>query len=102
MSQLTEKMRKQIAAAVAEIDMEQIKITRRMTTDQRDQIALSMIKDAEEVGAYRLSLSEQELREKEALFIIPELTLIRLDIILLLEIKKVTWARISKYNNMLS
>jgi DNA-binding MurR/RpiR family transcriptional regulator len=51
---VTDKMRRQIAGAVAEIDLTQIAITRRMTSAERVQQAASLIEAAERVGVYRL------------------------------------------------
>jgi hypothetical protein len=63
-------MRQLIAGAIAELDLEQIAVTRRLTPAQRFQEGLSMIQLAEQVGAYRLRLRRPELSEAEALRII--------------------------------
>lgn len=44
-----------IAGAIAELDLRQIEITRRLTPAQRCQEGLSMIRLAEQVGAYRFT-----------------------------------------------
>jgi hypothetical protein len=59
-----------IAGAVAEIDLQQIAITRRLTPAQRFQEGVSMIRLAEQVGAYRLRKRRPELSQAEALRII--------------------------------
>ncbi|MBE2236236.1 MAG: hypothetical protein IAE81_00500, partial [Caldilineaceae bacterium] len=55
---VTDKMRREIAGAVAEIDLAQMEILRRMTPAQRVQMAASMIADVERVGVYRLRQRE--------------------------------------------
>lgn len=65
-----EELRRIIAGAFAEIDPQQVEITRRLTPAQRFQEGISMIRLAEEVGAYRLRLRRPELTEQEALRII--------------------------------
>lgn len=67
---ITEKMRRQIAGAVAEIDLEQMKIVRKLTPAARVQMAASMIDAAERVGAYRLRRRDPTLSEEDALRII--------------------------------
>jgi hypothetical protein len=67
---LTDRDRKAIAWAFAEVDREQIKILRTKTPAQRAQQAASMINAAEQVAAYRLRQREPELSEKEALRIV--------------------------------
>jgi len=62
--------RQLIAGAIAELDLRQIEITRRLTPAQRCQEGLSMIRLAEQVGAYRLRKRRPELSEAEALRII--------------------------------
>jgi len=62
--------RRLIAGAIAELDLEQIAVTRRLTPAQRFQEGLSMIRLAEQVGAYRLRQRRPELSEAEALRII--------------------------------
>ncbi len=59
-----------IAGAIAELDLRQIEITRRLTPAQRCQEGLSMIRLAEQVGAYRLRKRRPELGEAEALRIV--------------------------------
>jgi hypothetical protein len=66
----TEDTRRIIAGAIAELDLEQIAVTRRLTPAQRFQEGLSMIRLAEQVGAYRLRLRRPELSEAETLRII--------------------------------
>jgi hypothetical protein len=63
---VTDKMRREIAGAVAEIDLAQMEILRRMTPAQRVQMAASMIADVERVGVYRLRQREPELSEADA------------------------------------
>jgi len=62
--------RQLIAGAIAELDLRQIEITRRLTPAQRCQEGLSMIRLAEQVGAYRLRKRHPELSQDEALRII--------------------------------
>jgi hypothetical protein len=57
----------QIAGAVAELDLQQIAILRRLTPAQRVEQAVSMIELAEQVAAYRLRQRHPELSEIEAL-----------------------------------
>lgn len=64
---VTEEMRRQIAGAVAEIDLAQMAIVRKLTPAQRVQQAASMIEAAERVGAHRLRQRNPELSEREAL-----------------------------------
>jgi DNA-binding MurR/RpiR family transcriptional regulator len=64
---VTEKMRRQIAGAVAEIDLAQIEFVRRMTPAERVHRAADMIESAERVGIYRLRHRHPELSEDEAL-----------------------------------
>jgi len=65
-----EDTRRIIAGAIAEPDLQQIAVTRRLTPAQRFQEGLSMIRLAEQVGAYRLCLRRPELSQVEALHII--------------------------------
>jgi hypothetical protein len=65
-----EDTRRLIAGAIAELDLEQIAVTRRLTPAQRFQEGFSMIRLAEQVGAYRLRLRQPELSQAEALRII--------------------------------
>ncbi len=62
--------RQLIAGAITELDLQQIEITRRLTPAQRGQEGLSMIRLAEQVGAYRLRKRRPELSEAEALRIV--------------------------------
>jgi hypothetical protein len=62
--------RQLIAGAIAELDLRQIAITRRLTPAQRCQEGLSMIRLAEQVGAYRLRKRRPELDQAAALRII--------------------------------
>ncbi len=63
---VTEEMRREIAGAVAEIDLAQLEILRRMTPGQRVRMAASMIADGERVAVYRLCQREPELSKAEA------------------------------------
>jgi len=63
---LDPKLKQLIAGAVAEIDREQLAITRRLTPAQRFQKAISMIRIAEQVATYRLRLRQPHLSESEA------------------------------------
>ncbi|MBI1297151.1 hypothetical protein GC175_19555 [bacterium] len=67
-STLTERQRRQIAGAVAEVDPAQIQITCRLTPAQRTQQALSMIQLAERAAAYRLRSRKPGLSERESLW----------------------------------
>ncbi len=62
--------RQLIASAITELDLQQIAITRRLTPAQRCQEGLSMIRLAEQVGAYRLRKRRPELSEAKALRIV--------------------------------
>jgi hypothetical protein len=64
------RTRQLIAGACAELDLEQIAVTRRLTPAQRFRQGFSMLRLAEQVGAYRLRLRRPELSEAEALRII--------------------------------
>lgn len=68
MQQLTERQKRQIAGAVAEVDPAQIEIIRRLTPAQRAQQALSMIRAAERSAAYRLRARQPDLSEGESLW----------------------------------
>jgi hypothetical protein len=59
-----------IAGAIAERHLQQLAITRRPPAARRCQEGLSMIRLAEQVGAYRLRKRRPELSETEALPII--------------------------------
>jgi hypothetical protein len=63
---VTEQMRREIAGAVAEIDLAQMEILRRMTPAERVHMAASMIADVERVAVFRLRQRESELSEAEA------------------------------------
>ena len=63
-------LRKIIAGAVAEVDLAQVAISRRLTPAQRVAQAASMIRAAESVAAHRLRHLAPELSEREALLII--------------------------------
>jgi hypothetical protein len=65
-----ETERQLIAGAIAEVDLQQIAVTRRLTPAQRFQEGISMIRLAEQVGAYRLRKRRPELSQAEALRII--------------------------------
>src|SRR4051794_37686643 len=67
---ITDKVRREIKGAVAEIDMEQVRIMRTKTPAEKFQMAVSMIHAAEQAGAYQLQLREPELSEEEALRIV--------------------------------
>lgn len=65
-SPLTNEMRREIAGAVAEIDLAQVAIARKLTPAERVQQAVSMIEAAEQVSVYRLRQREPHLSEEEA------------------------------------
>lgn len=67
---VTEHMRRQIAGAVAELDLRQLAITKLLTPAERVQQAASMIDAAERAGVYQLRQREPDLDEMEALFIV--------------------------------
>jgi hypothetical protein len=67
---VTKAMQRQIAGAVAEIDMAQIEFVRKMTPAERVRRAADMIEAAEQVGVYRLRIRNPELSEAEALKIV--------------------------------
>jgi hypothetical protein len=69
---LDERQRKLIAGAVAEVDPQQVAVTRRLTPAQRSQQALSMIRLSERVAAYRLRKRQPRLNEADSLRIIRE------------------------------
>ena len=69
---VTERMRRQIAGAVAELDLAQIAITRHLTPAERTWQAASMIDAAERVAAYRLRQRYPEMEEMDALHIVRE------------------------------
>lgn len=59
-----------IAGAVAEIDLQQVEISRQLTPAQRLEQMQSMIDLVEGIAAYRLRQRQPELSEAEALRII--------------------------------
>jgi hypothetical protein len=65
-------MRRQIAGAVAELDLAQIAISGRLTPAERTYQALSMIDGEQRVAAYRLRQRHPEMEEVEALRIVRE------------------------------
>jgi hypothetical protein len=67
---LTDEVRRAIAGAIAEIDLEQMRILRTLTPAQRVRQAISMMEAAEQVAAYRLRVREPELSAHEALQIV--------------------------------
>jgi hypothetical protein len=67
---LTDRIRRVIAGAIAEIDLEQMRILRILTPAQRVQQAVSLMDAAERAGAFRLRGREPELSEEEALRIV--------------------------------
>jgi hypothetical protein len=67
---VTEEMRREIAGAIAEIELEQLAILRKLTPAQRVQQAASMIDAAERVTARRLCEREPDLSYEEALRIV--------------------------------
>ena len=64
---LTDKQEREIAGALRDIDPAQISVTRNLTTSQRAQQGLSMIRIAEEVAAYRTRARLPELSQGKAL-----------------------------------
>ena len=67
---ITDRIRRQIAGAVAEIDLQQMAIIAKLTPAERVQMAASMIDACERVGVTRLRQREPELNEEEALRIV--------------------------------
>lgn len=67
---VTERMRRQIAGAVAELDMAQIAISRKLTPAERVRQAASMIDAAERVAATHLRLAHPDLTPDDALRIV--------------------------------
>lgn len=63
---IDERIKRMIAGAVAEIDPVQATLARTMTPAQRVWQALSMIRTAERVSAFRLRQKQPELSEDEA------------------------------------
>ncbi len=64
---VTEEMRREIAGAVAEIDLAQLEILRRMTPAQRMAIAAALIADLERAAAYQLRQRHPELNVADSL-----------------------------------
>ena len=60
---ITDRIRRQIAGAVAEIDLQQMAIIAKLTPAERVQMAASMIDACERAGVIRLREREPELRE---------------------------------------
>ena len=67
---LTDQMRCEIRGAIAEIDLAQMAIIRKMTIAERVAMGADMVAAAEKVGVYRLRLRQPELSEDEAYRII--------------------------------
>ncbi len=67
---LDERTKQQIRAAVREANPAQMAIIRTLTSAQRVEIALSMIRAGEEAAVYRLRLKRPELTYMQALRII--------------------------------
>ena len=61
-----DQLKQLITGAVAEVDLQQIAITRRLTPAERIQQMLSMIELVEGIAAYRLRQRRPELNEAEA------------------------------------
>ncbi|MCY3709243.1 MAG: hypothetical protein OXG26_10125 [Caldilineaceae bacterium] len=64
---LTDKQEREIAGALREVDPAQISVTRKLTTAQRTQQGLSMIRIAEQVASYRIRARRPELTEGKSL-----------------------------------
>ena len=60
---LTDKQEREIAGALRDVDPAQISVTRNLTTAQRTQQGLSMIRIAEQVASYRIRARRPELTE---------------------------------------
>ncbi|MCE7989033.1 MAG: hypothetical protein DYG89_48375 [Caldilinea sp. CFX5] len=67
---IDERIKRMIAGAVAEIDPEQIRLSRSLTAAQRFAQMVSMIKFVESIAVHRLRLREPELSDTEALRIV--------------------------------
>jgi len=67
---VTERMRRQIAGAVAELDLAQIAISRKLTPAERTWQAASMIDAAERAAATHLRLAHPDLTPDDALRIV--------------------------------
>jgi hypothetical protein len=69
---ISEQMKKLIVGSVTEVDPQQIMFLRQLTRPQRFQQALSMIRLAEQVAAYRLMKRKPALSEAQAKYTIRE------------------------------
>ena len=67
---VTEKMRRQIRGAFAEIDLAQIKILKTLTPAESVRQACGMVTSAHKAAAYQLCQREPSLTETEALKIV--------------------------------
>ncbi|MBK8050375.1 MAG: hypothetical protein IPK16_26685 [Anaerolineales bacterium] len=67
---VTDKMRRQIAGAVAEVDLQQMAFLRSMTPAERAAQFASMNDAVEKVAVFRLRQREPELDEARAWFIV--------------------------------
>lgn len=67
---LSERQKRQIVSAVADVDVAQIAIWRQMPIARKAQLGLSMIHAAERVGTYRLHLRQPELTNRQGLFLV--------------------------------
>ncbi|MBX3002275.1 MAG: hypothetical protein KF893_27365 [Caldilineaceae bacterium] len=77
MAELTERQKRQIAGAVAEVDPAQIAASRHLTIAQKIKQALSMIEFAEEVAAYRLRQRQPHMSEALSLLTIRKATTLK-------------------------
>ncbi len=73
----TERQKREIAGAVAEVDPAQIVLSRHLTTAQKVQQAFSMIEFVEGIAAYRLRKRQPHLSEAMALQIVRKADLSR-------------------------
>jgi hypothetical protein len=64
--EVTDEMRKEISGAIAEIDLAQMALIRKLTVAERVAMGADMIAAAERVGVYRLRQRQPELSEDEA------------------------------------
>ncbi|HNB50735.1 MAG TPA: hypothetical protein PK530_02270 [Anaerolineales bacterium] len=69
---ISDQMKQLIMSSVAEVDPQQIKITRQLTHAQRVQQGLSMIRLAEQVAVYRLRKRKPMLSKAQAKSMIRE------------------------------
>ena len=69
---ISDQMKQLIMSSVAEVDPQQIKITRQLTHAQRVQQGLSMIRLAEQVVVYRLLKRKPVLSQAQAKSMIRE------------------------------